>query len=115
MKALLGRPPCGAGPRVREPQPLTGQIVSRLGAGVVDSDLKHRKPAFQFDRAAFCAFLGAELGLQSSIDFKRETGFWQFDRSAGHSESKVIGRQRVQLVTVSPARPTSLFRRLWKE
>jgi hypothetical protein len=39
----------------------------------------------------FCAFLGAELGLQSSIDFEGKTGFWQFDRSAGHSESMVIG------------------------
>jgi hypothetical protein len=77
--------------------------------------MKHRKPAFQFDRAVLFAFLGAELGLQSSVDFKRETGFWKFDRSAGHSESKVIGQQRVHLATVSPARPTSLFRRLWKE
>jgi hypothetical protein len=39
----------------------------------------------------FCAFLGAELGLQSPIDFEGKTGFWQFDRSAGHSESIVIG------------------------
>jgi hypothetical protein len=65
--------------------------VSQLGAGVVDADLKHRETAFQFDRAVFCAFLGAELGLQSSIDFEGKTGFWQFDRSAGHSESMVIG------------------------
>ena len=73
------------------------------------------KTALQFDRTLLGTFLGAELGLQSSVDFKRETGFWQFDRSAGHSESKVIGQQRVHLVTVSPVRPTSLFRRLWKE
>jgi hypothetical protein len=58
---------------------------------VVDADLKHRKPAFQFDRAVFCAFHGAELGLQSPIDFEGKTGFWQFDRSAVHSESIVIG------------------------
>src|SRR3984957_8096152 len=76
------------GPR---PSALSRQIVSRLGGGVVDADLKHRKPALQFDRAVFCAFLGAELGLQSSIDFEGKTGFWQFDRSAGHSESMVIG------------------------
>jgi hypothetical protein len=63
-----------------------------LGGGVVAADLKHRKPAaLQFDRAVFCAFLGAELGLQSSIDFEGKTGFWQSDRSGGHSESVVIG------------------------
>ena len=89
--------------------------MSRLAVGVVDAYLKHGKTALQFGRAAFCTFPGAELGLKSAVDFKRETGFWQFDRSAGHSESKVIGQQRVHLVTVSPARPTSLFRRLWKE
>jgi hypothetical protein len=38
-----------------------------------------------------CAFFGAELGLKSSIDFEGKTGFGQFDRSAGHSESIVIG------------------------
>jgi hypothetical protein len=75
------------GPR---PSALNRQIVSRLGGGVVDADLKHRKTALQFDRALFCAFLGAELGFQSSIDFEGKTGFWQFDRSAGHSESIVI-------------------------
>jgi hypothetical protein len=62
-----------------------------LGAGVVDAYLKHRKTALQFDRAVFCTFFGAELGLQPSIDFEGETGFGQFDRSAGHSESIVIG------------------------
>ena len=72
-------------------QKTTWQIVSRLGGGVVDAYLKHRKTAPQFDRAVFCAFLGAELGLQSSIDFEGKTGFWQLDRSAGHSESIVIG------------------------
>ena len=77
--------------RSRERQQLTGQIVSRLGAGVVDADLKHRKTALQFDRAVLCAFFGAELGLKSSIDFEGKTGFRRFDRSAGHSESKVIG------------------------
>jgi hypothetical protein len=34
-----------------------------LGARVVDAYLKHREAAFQFDRAALCAFLGAELGV----------------------------------------------------
>jgi len=75
----------------------------------------HRKTALQFDRAVLCAFFGAELGLQSSIDFEGKTGFRQFDRSAGHSGIHSDWRQRVHLVTVSPARPTSLFRRLWKE
>jgi hypothetical protein len=59
----------------------------------------------------------AELGLHSSSDFEGKTGFRQFDRSAGRSESIMIGGSvcSVHLVTVSPARPTSLFRRLWKE
>ena len=65
--------------------------MSRLGGGVVDADLKHRKTALQFDRAVLCAFLGAELGLQSTIDFEGKTRFGRFDRSAGHSESIVIG------------------------
>ena len=68
-------------------QKTTWQIVSRLGDGVVDAYLKHRKTAFQFGRAVLCAFFGAELGLESSIYFDGETGFWQFDRSTGHSES----------------------------
>jgi hypothetical protein len=54
---------------------LNWQVVSRLGARVVDAYLKHREAAFQFDRAALCAFLGAELGLQSPIYFDGETGF----------------------------------------
>ena len=70
---------------------LSRQIVSRLGTGVVDAYLKHGKTALQFGRAAFCTFPGAELGFQPSIDFEGKTGFWQFDRSAGHSESIVIG------------------------
>ena len=67
------------------------QLVPRLGGGVVDADLKHREPALQFDRAVLCAFFGGELGLQSSINFEGKTGFRHFDRSAGHSESIVIG------------------------
>jgi len=62
-----------------------------LGAGIVDPYLKHREAALQFDRAVFCAFPGAEFGLQSSIDFEGKTGFWRFDRPAGHSESMVVG------------------------
>jgi len=51
-----------------------------LGGGVVDAYLKRRKTALQFN--------GAMLG---TIDFEGETGFGQFDRSAGHSGSVVIG------------------------
>ena len=80
----------------RETSALTRQIVSRLGAGIVDAYLKHRKTALQFERSVLCAFLGAELGLQSSIYFEGETGFRQFDRSAGHSES-VVGGGRVRI------------------
>ena len=68
-------------------QKTTGQIVSRLGRGVVDAYLKHRKTAFQFDRPVLGTFLGAELGFQATIDFEGETGFGQFDCLAGHSVS----------------------------
>jgi hypothetical protein len=53
--------------------------MSRLGRGVIDTYLKHRKTTFQFDRAVLGTFLGAELGFQATIDFEDETGFWQFD------------------------------------
>src|SRR5260370_23720219 len=72
-------------------QKTTGQIVSRLGGGVVDAYLKHRKTAFQFDRPVLGTFLGAELGLQATIDFEGKTGFGQFDCLAGHSVSVVVG------------------------
>ena len=72
-------------------QKTTRQIVSRLGGGVVDAYLKHRKTAFQFDRPVLGTFLGAELGLQATIDFEGETGFGQFDCLAGHSVSVVVG------------------------
>jgi hypothetical protein len=65
--------------------------MSRLGAGVVDAYLEHRKTALQFDRTMFCTFLRAELGLQPSVYLDGKTGFGQFDRSAGHSESVVFG------------------------
>jgi hypothetical protein len=62
-----------------------------LGGGVVDAYLKRRKTALQFNGAMLGTFLGAELGLKATIDFEGETGFGQFDRSAGHSGSVVIG------------------------
>jgi hypothetical protein len=58
-----------------------------LGGGVVDAYLKHRKTTLQFDRTVLGTFLGAELGLQATIDFEGETGFGQFDCLAGHSVS----------------------------
>jgi hypothetical protein len=88
--------------------------VSRLGGGIVDAYLKHRKTTFQFDRTLLGTFLGAELGLQATIDFESETVFGQFNRSNGHSETVVVGNVP-HLVKVSLARPTSLFWRLWKE
>jgi hypothetical protein len=87
---------------------LKGQIVSRLGSGIVDAYLKHRKTALQFDRALLGTFLGAELSLQATIDFESETVFGQFNRSDGHSESVLVGNV-AHLVKVSPARPTSMF------
>jgi hypothetical protein len=90
-------------------QKTTWQIVSRLGGGVVDAYLKHRKTVFQFDRPVLGTFLGAELGLQATIDFEGETGFGQFDCLAGHSVSVVVGGMVFGLVTVSPAWPTRLF------
>jgi hypothetical protein len=84
---------------------LKGQIVSRLGGGIVDADLKHRKTAFQLDRTLLGTFLGAELG---PIDFKGETAFGEFNRSDGHSENR--GRWHVlHLDKVSLAGSTSLF------
>jgi hypothetical protein len=65
--------------------------MSRLGAGIVDAYLEHRKAALQFDRTVFCAFFGAELALEPSVDLDGKTGFGQFDRSAGHSKSVVVG------------------------
>jgi hypothetical protein len=87
---------------------LDRQIVSRLGGGIVDADLKHRKTALQFDRTLLGTFLGAELGLQATIDFESETVFGQFNRSDGHSETVVVGNVP-HLVKVSLAGPTSLF------
>ena len=93
---------------------LSQQIVSRLGACVADAYLMHRKTALQFDRAVFCAFPSAELGLQTSVYLDGKTGFGQFDRSARHSESVVLAAT-CPSGTVSPGRRTSLFRWLWKE
>jgi hypothetical protein len=67
---------------------LKRQIVSRLGGGIVDAYLKLRKTTFQFDRTLLGTFLGAELGLQATIDFKGETVLRQFNRSDGHSENR---------------------------
>jgi hypothetical protein len=41
--------------------------MSRLGAGIADPYLKHRKTALQFDRAALRAFLGAEPKLEPRV------------------------------------------------
>ena len=80
-----------------------------MGGGVIDAYLKHRKTTLQFDRTVLGTFLGAELGLQATIDFEGETGFGQFDCLAGHSVSVVVGGMVSGLVTVSPAWPTRLF------
>ena len=82
--------------------------MSRLGGGIVDADLKHRKTALQFDRTLLGTFLSAELGLQATIDFESETVFGQFNCSDGHSETVFIGNAP-DLVKVSLARPTSPF------
>jgi hypothetical protein len=55
---------------------LKGQIVSRLGGGIVDAYLKHRKTALQLIARPLGTFLGAELGLQATIDFESETVLW---------------------------------------
>jgi hypothetical protein len=78
-----------------------------LGGGIVDAYLKRRKTALQF-RTLLGTFLGAELGLQATIDFESETVFGQFNRSDGHSETVVVGNVP-HLVKVSLAKPTSLF------
>src|ERR1700676_4114089 len=43
-----------------------------MGGGLIDPYLKHRKTTFQFDRPVLGTFLGAELGLQATIDFEGE-------------------------------------------
>jgi hypothetical protein len=78
-----------------------------LSGGVKDPDLKHRETALQFIRTVLCTFQGAKLGLDATIDFEGETVFGQFNRSAGHLKS-VSGNAVSDLVTVIPARPTSL-------
>jgi hypothetical protein len=70
---------------------LRRQIVSHLGTGVADAYPEHRKAALQFNRTVFYAFLGAELGLKPFVDLNGKTGFGQFDRSARHSKSVVVG------------------------
>jgi hypothetical protein len=86
---------------------LKGQIASRLGGGIVDANLKHRKTAFQLDRSLLGTFLGAELGLQATIDFESETVFGEFNRPDGHSETR---RWHVpHQAKVSLAGPTSPF------
>jgi hypothetical protein len=82
--------------------------VSRLGGGIVDAYLKHRKTTFQFDRTLLGTFLDAELGLQATVDFEGETVLGQFNRSDGHSETVVVSNAP-HLVKVSLARPTSLL------
>jgi hypothetical protein len=78
-----------------------------MAGGVIDAYLKHRKTAFQFDRPVLGTFLGAELGLQATIDFEGETGFGHFDRSAGAFRIRCHGVVS-DLVTVSPAWRTRL-------
>jgi hypothetical protein len=89
--------------------------VSRLGAGIVDPNLKHRETALQLYRAVLGAFLGLEFSLQPSINFKGKTGSGQFDRSARHALSDVVENSLYVLVTVSLSQPTSLIRSLWKD
>jgi hypothetical protein len=71
--------------------------VSRLRGGIVNAYLKHRETSLQFDRTLLGIFLGAKLGLQATIDFESETVFWQFNRSDGHSENRVVGDDRISL------------------
>ena len=61
-----------------------------------------------FDRTLLGTFLGAELGLQATIDFKSETVLGQFNRPEWHSETVVVGNVSY-LVKVSLAGPTSPF------
>jgi hypothetical protein len=82
--------------------------VSRLRGGIVDAYLKHRKTTFQFDGTLLGTFLGAELGLQATIDFECKTVLRRFNRSGGHSETVVVGNVP-HLVKVSLAPPASLF------
>ena len=87
---------------------LKAVLVQRQTPDTMSAALAYGKVVVEFDSALLGTFLGAELGRKATIDFEGETGFGQFDRSAGHSESVVIDGMVSDLVTVSPAWPTRL-------
>jgi hypothetical protein len=68
-----------------------------LGGGIVDAYLKHRKTTFQFDRTLLGTFLGAELGLQATIDFESETVLGSSIVRMGIWKTVVAGKYRISL------------------
>jgi hypothetical protein len=89
---------------------LKRQIVSRLGGGIVDADLKHRKTALQFERTLLGTFPGAELGLQATIDSRAKPFLGSSIVLVRMGIRKTVVVANVPpVVKVSLARPTSLF------
>ena len=81
--------------------------MSRLGDGIVDADLKHRKTALQFERTLLGTFLGAELGKRPSISRAKPFLGSSIVRM-GIRKTVVVGNVP-HLVKMSLAGPTSLF------
>ncbi|WP_213775349.1 hypothetical protein [Bradyrhizobium sp. dw_78] len=63
--------------------------MQRLARRIIDADLKHREPLFQFGSPALGSFLGTELGLDATIDLKGVTGRWFVFGSERHVPSPV--------------------------
>jgi hypothetical protein len=74
---------------------LRNDVVPGLRRGIVDPHLKHWESALQLLRAASSAFRRRELGLQSAIDFDRETGSRQFRMGLWHFQLIWMGCRAV--------------------
>jgi hypothetical protein len=76
--------------RSAQPSALARDIVPRIGGCIENSHLKQWKPSLQFGGTHFGAFLGRELGLHATIDFKRESGLRQPVGLVCHLESRMF-------------------------
>ncbi len=63
---------------------MLSNLVPRLGCGVKNTNLEHRKTLLQLDRASYCPLFRAELGFDAPIDFKSESGLWKNRRVERH-------------------------------
>lgn len=51
---------------------------------------KHWKTTFEPDRSPFSAFLRAELGLDTAVDFESKSCFWESRRMKSHVIQPII-------------------------